>query len=153
MALLRAAWQWASSGRVVSGGSTLTMQVARILEPHPEGSTSGLLTAVYPQFMSLAPLQKLRFEGFTKTTTNILNKYLYPNMDKILVSLNYLPGFSGKRKKLAAGDAEERQRKTVAFDEMIEDFYRLRDIDGRGRPSRGCLEGLGLADVAAALHG
>ncbi len=126
---------------------------ARILEPHPEGSTSGLLTAVYPQFMSLAPLQKLRFEGFTKTTTNILNKYLYPHMDKILVSLNYLPGFSGKRKKLAAGDAGEMQRKTVAFDEMIEDFYRLRDIDDRGRPSRDCLEGLGLADVAAALHG
>ena len=35
VAMLRAAWQWASSGEVVSGGSTLTMQVARILEPHP----------------------------------------------------------------------------------------------------------------------
>ena len=36
-ALLRAGWQWARSGRVVSGGSTLTMQVARILEPPPTG--------------------------------------------------------------------------------------------------------------------
>ncbi|MCQ9376917.1 penicillin-binding protein 1C [Methyloversatilis sp. XJ19-49] len=34
-ALARAAWQWADSGRIVSGGSTLTMQVARILEPMP----------------------------------------------------------------------------------------------------------------------
>jgi penicillin-binding protein 1C len=34
-ALVRAGWQWLSSGRVVSGGSTLTMQVARILEPAP----------------------------------------------------------------------------------------------------------------------
>lgn len=33
--LARAAWQWASTGRIVSGGSTLTMQVARILEPVP----------------------------------------------------------------------------------------------------------------------
>lgn len=33
LALLRAAGQWLSSGRIVSGGSTLTMQVARILEP------------------------------------------------------------------------------------------------------------------------
>ena len=33
--LARAAWQWATSGRIVSGGSTLTMQVARILEPVP----------------------------------------------------------------------------------------------------------------------
>ncbi|MFN7693545.1 MAG: penicillin-binding protein 1C [Burkholderiales bacterium] len=32
-ALSRAAWQWGRAGRIVSGGSTLTMQVARILEP------------------------------------------------------------------------------------------------------------------------
>jgi len=34
-ALLRAAGQWMWHGRIVSGGSTLTMQVARILEPTP----------------------------------------------------------------------------------------------------------------------
>lgn len=35
VALTRAAVQWAWHGRVISGGSTLTMQVARILEPVP----------------------------------------------------------------------------------------------------------------------
>ncbi|WP_342113879.1 penicillin-binding protein 1C [Pseudoduganella sp. OTU4001] len=34
-ALARAAWQWVREGRIVSGGSTLTMQVARALEPVP----------------------------------------------------------------------------------------------------------------------
>ncbi|KLJ02966.1 penicillin-binding protein 1C [Luteimonas sp. FCS-9] len=34
-AMARAAWQWARGGRIVSGGSTLTMQVARILDPQP----------------------------------------------------------------------------------------------------------------------
>ncbi|TNJ34454.1 penicillin-binding protein 1C [Arenimonas terrae] len=34
-ALLRAGGQWLANGRVVSGGSTLSMQVARILDPHP----------------------------------------------------------------------------------------------------------------------
>lgn len=34
LALLRAAWQLATRRRVVSGGSTLSMQVARLLEPH-----------------------------------------------------------------------------------------------------------------------
>ena len=34
-ALLRAAWQLIKAGHVVSGGSTLTMQVARLLEPNP----------------------------------------------------------------------------------------------------------------------
>ncbi len=35
-ALLRAAWQALSHGRIVSGGSTITMQVARLLEPRPQ---------------------------------------------------------------------------------------------------------------------
>src|SRR5215469_8643896 len=35
LAVARAAWQWASSGHVVSGASTLTMQAARLLEPRP----------------------------------------------------------------------------------------------------------------------
>jgi penicillin-binding protein 1C len=35
LALVRAAMQWAVRGRIVSGGSTLTMQVARLLEPRP----------------------------------------------------------------------------------------------------------------------
>ncbi|WNH53069.1 penicillin-binding protein 1C [Stenotrophomonas oahuensis] len=48
-ALLRAGKQWLGSGRIVSGGSTLTMQVARILDPHtrtPWGKAKQLLRAV-----------------------------------------------------------------------------------------------------------
>lgn len=41
LALARAAWQWVRHGRVVSGASTLTMQVARILDP-PQGRTRSL---------------------------------------------------------------------------------------------------------------
>jgi penicillin-binding protein 1C len=33
--LVRASWQWLGHHRVISGGSTLTMQVARILDPTP----------------------------------------------------------------------------------------------------------------------
>lgn len=42
-ALARAAWQAFTSGRIVSGGSTLTMQVARLLEPRPERRLSDKL--------------------------------------------------------------------------------------------------------------
>lgn len=35
LSVLRAAWQDMHAGRVISGGSTLTMQVARLLDPHP----------------------------------------------------------------------------------------------------------------------
>jgi penicillin-binding protein 1C len=43
MALARAAWQALANGRIVSGGSTLTMQVARLLEPRPARSVSDKL--------------------------------------------------------------------------------------------------------------
>ena len=49
VALARAGWQWLRAGRIVSGGSTLTMQVARILEPHsrtPWGKARQLLRAL-----------------------------------------------------------------------------------------------------------
>jgi penicillin-binding protein 1C len=42
-ALARAVWQALSHGRIVSGGSTLTMQVARLLEPRPERRLSDKL--------------------------------------------------------------------------------------------------------------
>jgi penicillin-binding protein 1C len=48
-ALARAGGQWLRHGRIVSGGSTLTMQVARILDPHsrtPWGKVKQLLRAV-----------------------------------------------------------------------------------------------------------
>uniref|UniRef100_UPI002624BCC9 penicillin-binding protein 1C n=1 Tax=uncultured Azohydromonas sp. TaxID=487342 RepID=UPI002624BCC9 len=42
VALARAAAQWLRHGRIVSGGSTLTMQVARLIDPPPTGSSRSL---------------------------------------------------------------------------------------------------------------
>ena len=42
-ALLRAAWQAVTHGRIVSGGSTLSMQVARLMEPRPARSLADKL--------------------------------------------------------------------------------------------------------------
>jgi len=42
-ATARAAWQALTNGRIVSGGSTLSMQVARLLEPREERSLSAKL--------------------------------------------------------------------------------------------------------------
>ena len=46
LALLRAAGQFARNGRIVSGGSTLTMQVARLLEPRSERSLGAKLRQI-----------------------------------------------------------------------------------------------------------
>ena len=45
-ALGRAAWQIVTRGRIVSGGSTITMQLARLMEPRRERSLSAKLRQV-----------------------------------------------------------------------------------------------------------
>ncbi|OYX42453.1 MAG: penicillin-binding protein 1C [Rhodobacterales bacterium 32-67-9] len=66
LALLRAGWQAATHRRIVSGGSTLTMQVARLLEESGTGKIAGKLRQVR---VALALEQRL-------TKDEILGLYL-----------------------------------------------------------------------------
>ncbi len=50
IAMMRAAWQWLSTGHIVSGGSTLTMQVARLLEPRRQRSLEAKLRQIARAF-------------------------------------------------------------------------------------------------------
>ncbi len=70
LALARAAWQLLTHGHIVSGGSTIAMQVARLLEPHPHdlrGKLHDILRAlqleahygrraVLTMYLTLAPM-------------------------------------------------------------------------------------------------
>lgn len=66
LALGRAAWQLAANGRIVSGASTLSMQVARLIEPRRERS----LTAKLIQIARAIQLER------RLSKTEILNLYL-----------------------------------------------------------------------------
>ncbi|MFN4171363.1 MAG: penicillin-binding protein 1C [Pseudorhodobacter sp.] len=66
-AILRAGWQAVTSGRVVSGGSTLTMQVARLLE---EGGTGEIAGKLRQMRVALALERRL-------TKDQILSLYLH----------------------------------------------------------------------------
>lgn len=57
VALLRAAWQWLAHGRIVSGGSTITMQVARLLDPELAGHPSRSLAAKLRQIARAVQLE------------------------------------------------------------------------------------------------
>ncbi len=46
LAMVRAAWQLASNGRIISGASTITMQLARLLEPRKKRSFSAKLRQI-----------------------------------------------------------------------------------------------------------
>jgi penicillin-binding protein 1C len=66
LSLGRAALQWASHGHIISGGSTLTMQVARLIEPRAEKSMAAKLA----QMLRAAEIEQ-------KTSkTGVLNLYL-----------------------------------------------------------------------------
>ncbi len=47
LALLRAAGQFAGNGRIVSGGSTLSMQLARLIEPREGRSIASKITQIF----------------------------------------------------------------------------------------------------------
>ena len=65
-AFARAAWQFVRNGRIVSGGSTLTMQVARLLEPRAERTFAAKLR----QAVRAVQLDR------TLSKNNILSLYL-----------------------------------------------------------------------------
>jgi penicillin-binding protein 1C len=66
LSLGRAALQWASHGHIVSGGSTLTMQVARLIEPRAAKSMMAKLAQM---------LRAVEIEQKT-SKTGVLNLYL-----------------------------------------------------------------------------
>ncbi|MFT4257584.1 MAG: penicillin-binding protein 1C [Pseudoxanthomonas sp.] len=70
VAMLRAAWQWLRHGRIVSGGSTLTMQVVRILDG--EGGSAATRT---PWGKARQALRALQLEAHL-SKDEILQLYL-----------------------------------------------------------------------------
>ncbi len=58
LALIRAAGQWLANGRIVSGGSTLTMQLARLIEPRQRRSLGAKLRQIFRALQIEARLDK-----------------------------------------------------------------------------------------------
>ncbi|MHB2166409.1 penicillin-binding protein 1C [Alsobacter sp. R-9] len=97
-AVVRAAWQAVANGRIVSGGSTLTMQVARLLEPREERSAAAKLR----QMVRAVQLER----RFGKDRILDLYLALAPyggNLEGVrAASLTY---FGKEPKRLSAGEA------------------------------------------------
>jgi aldehyde:ferredoxin oxidoreductase len=124
----------------------------RILKPHIEGTTSNLTRVLYP-IMALMTKQKIHNEKIAGIMQKSTNRFMLPNLFRILKITGYLvPWVGGTDRRLRNAELSELERNLVDFDYMIEDFYRLRDLDGRGFPSRAKLESLGLEEVADALE-
>ncbi|HEX2018434.1 MAG TPA: penicillin-binding protein 1C [Aurantimonas sp.] len=138
MAFLRALWQSARHGRIVSGGSTLTMQVARMLGRLPTGS----LPAKIEQILSAVALERSRDKA------GILSLYLElapygGNLEGVrAASLSF---FGKEPRRLTAAEAAL----LVALPQSPE-RYRPDRFPERARAARGRvidrMEDLGLLD-------
>jgi aldehyde:ferredoxin oxidoreductase len=118
----------------------------RILTPHIEGQTSNLSKVLYP-IMNAMTAHKIRNEKIVEMNKKFTDKYMLPNLFKILkFTGRIVPGVGGTVK-----DVEQIRGRFVEFDYMIDEYYRLRDFDERGFTSRRRLEEYGLSDVADAL--
>jgi penicillin-binding protein 1C len=98
LALVRAAYQLVTHGRIVSGGSTLTMQVARLLEPRAERS----LTAKLRQMVRAVEIE----QALTKDEVLSLYLALAPyggNLEGIRAAT--LAYFGKEPRKLSLGEA------------------------------------------------
>lgn len=106
-ALMRAAYQWLRHGHVVSGGSTITMQTARLLEPRSRKMTSKLIESfralqlewhyskndILSMYMTLAPFGG-NIEGINAASLSYFQKppaRLHPSEVALLVALVQSP--------------------------------------------------------------
>lgn len=107
VALLRAAYQWMRYGHVVSGGSTITMQTARLLEPRPRNISSKIIESfralqlewhyskddILSMYMTLAPFGG-NIEGVKAASMSYFQKsptHLEPSEVALLVALVQSP--------------------------------------------------------------
>ncbi|MEW6554256.1 MAG: aldehyde ferredoxin oxidoreductase family protein [Actinomycetota bacterium] len=126
----------------------------RIVEPHLEGKSSDLLGALNPVlrannwFMAMIKSEKLlAYVKLFNARVVLRNTFRTVNLAGKLIP-------SGRRARERRGrDAGYPGGGYVDIAFMLDEYYRLRRIDDGGRPEAEVLEGLGLHEVALALHG
>ena len=124
----------------------------RILVPHIEGTTSNLSRVFYP-IMSAMTRHQTTNQKVADVMKKFTDKVLLPNIFKILITTGKLMPWLGSRdRRMRSAEVEELKHRFVDFDYMLNEFYRLRDLDDKGFPRRSRLEQLGLSDVADALE-
>ncbi|MBU1672620.1 MAG: aldehyde ferredoxin oxidoreductase family protein [Actinobacteria bacterium] len=124
----------------------------RVLLPHVEGLTSNLTKVLFPLMASMTRT-KIRNEKIAGLLQQFSDRIMLPNTFKIItITGKLVPWIGGTYKQLRKSDVEQFRTRLVDFDYMLRDFYRLRDLDQRGFPSRERLEEYGLADVADELE-
>jgi len=130
LALLRALIQFCEEGRIISGGSTITMQTARLLEPRArtlKNKVIELLRAlqleyhfskkeILEMYLRLAPYGG-NIEGLSAATLNYFGKspqYLQPKEAAFLVALPQSPALGAYKFRKKAEENTDKVLKRIA---------------------------------------
>lgn len=128
---------------------------ARILTPHLEGSATQLtplLAGLNRATLKLLDTPLGRHRKLREWLQRYTERTALPSMFKNIMLMGSLsPRARAAGRRLRRKKEEELRRRTVAFDELLEDYYRLRGLDSSGAPTGERLQALGLAEVSAAL--
>ena len=128
----------------------------RILTPHLEGHATQLaplLAGMNRNTMKVLNTPLGRIKLLREWLIRYTEKSALPSMFKNIMLMGKLsPGARAGMKRIRRQDVDEIRRRTVNFDYMLEEYYRLRGLDGEGAPSAERLQALGLAEVAQALQ-
>lgn len=124
----------------------------RLLMPHMEGATSNLVKVLTPM-MAMMTGYKIRNEKLSEAMKKVSRKYVFTNLFKMITLIGkVIPGLGGSDRRMRSAELSEIRGRLVEFDEMLDDYYQVRQLEENGFPRRGRLEGLGLSDVADALQ-
>ncbi len=128
----------------------------RILTPHLEGHATmlaPLLASMNRNTMKVLNTPLGRIKLLREWLIRYTEKSALPSMFKNLMLMGKLsPSVRAGLKRIQRRDVEELRRRTVNFDYMLDEYYRLRGLDREGAPKADRLQALGLGDVAKALQ-
>ncbi len=127
----------------------------RIIEPHLEGSATHLLGTLNPLIrVNNGVMGMIKSDRVLEYVKLFNAKVLLRNTFRTVnVAGKLFPSPRRMMRRLRKAQAANTDGSRVAFDRMLEEYYRLRRIDERGRPESAVLEEMGLGEVSAVLHG
>ncbi len=121
---------------------------ARIVSPHEEGEGSDLLKALNPLIrVNSFVASRLKNEKLLRYYLDLNTRVLIPRSKKTIRMVGWLLAPLELFERVSRKGREERERATVGFDRMLEEFYRARCIGEDGFPEQSVLEELDLQEL------
>ncbi|MFW6113985.1 MAG: aldehyde ferredoxin oxidoreductase C-terminal domain-containing protein [Actinomycetota bacterium] len=126
----------------------------RIINPHLEGLSSGLLRVLNPLIRINEKIaDMIRSEKFLDYYRQLHARVILPNTFRTVnLTGKLIPPAALRGRRSGGAGAGAAPGSSVDFDAMLDEYYRLRGINKRGYPEKEVLDDLGLGEISAELY-